>query len=170
MSANEALPAPPHLASEFCLWLWWTTDTRGHTFDLGDEVGTVDVWVDDRIAFRGMLDKASAVLTGEDAATTPEARAALRAGKVLQDVRVGFRRDDREHLFTLKGPTLEITAAKLPQVVKDGVAESLHERMFLYEEIVLVVRALYRMFAEVRVSDAWGAEVLPAVAAWAAEA
>jgi hypothetical protein len=42
--------------------------------------------------------------------------------------------------------------------------------MFLYEEIVLVVRALYRMFAEVRVSDAWGAEVLPAVAAWAAEA
>jgi hypothetical protein len=68
-------------------------------------VGAIHLWVDDRLAFRRPEDtKVTAVMTGENPAASLEARAALAGGKVLQEIRVGLRRDDREFFFTLKGP------------------------------------------------------------------
>ena len=95
-----------------------------------------------------------------------EARAALAGGKVLNELRVGFRRDDREFTVTLKRPAMHITGAKLPQVVSDGVDEILYDRMFLYGELSMVLAALYDAFAEKRVSSEWDSEVLPGLRRW----
>lgn len=167
MSDTEGLPVLPHLSSEFYVWLWWASEVQGAAFDLADPVGRIDLWVDERLAFRSANDtKVTAIMTGEAPSTSLEARAALAGGKVLQDLRIGFRRDEREFTVTLKGPNLHLSGAKLPQVVSDGIDEVLYDRMFLYAELTLVVSALYRQFAEKRVSDVWDAEVLPALRAW----
>jgi hypothetical protein len=167
MSAEDGLPAPPHLASEFYVWLWWATEVRDGSFDLGGELGHVDIRVDERLAFRNPNDtKVSAVMTGDNPGAQLESRAALAGGKVLQDLRIIVRRDDREFGVTLKGPSMDLQRMKLPQQVDGGGEESLYDRMFLYEELTFVLSALYKEFSATRVSPRWKREVLPAIQAW----
>jgi len=162
----EGLPIPTHVAGEFYAWLWWVSEQQGGTLDLGDPVGRVDVWVDERLAFRNPGDqKVAAVMTGDNPAATLEARAALAGGKVLQELRIGVRRDDREFFATLKGPAMHMQGLKLPQTVKGG-EEALYDRMHLYEELCLVVAALFRQWAALRDSERWEPEVLPALHTW----
>ncbi|MCB9676006.1 MAG: hypothetical protein H6737_12860 [Alphaproteobacteria bacterium] len=167
MSEQDGLPVLPHLAGEFYTWLWWSSEVQGAVFSLPDPVGQIELWVDERLAFRNADDtKVTAVMTGEAPSTSLEARAALAGGKVLNDLRVGIRRDDREFTVTLKGPAMHITGAKLPQVMSEGIDEVLYDRMFLYGELSLVLAALYDTFAEKRVSAAWESEVLPGLRRW----
>lgn len=101
MSAAEVTPIPAHVAGELYVWLWWASEQSGGAFDLPDPVGRITLWVDDRLAFRRPDDsKVTAVITGENPSTTLEARAALAGGKVLQELRIGLRRDDREFFVT----------------------------------------------------------------------
>lgn len=164
---NEGLPILPHVAGEFYAWVWWASERNGSSFDLPHPIGPVDVWVDERLAFRNADDsRVSAVMTGDNPAASLEARAALAGGKVLQEIRLGVRREDREYFVTLKGPAMHVTALKLPQAVKDGGAEVVFERIHLYDEFVFVLSGLVRAFAELRVSPTWDAEVLPDLHAW----
>jgi len=167
MAETEGLPIVPHLAGEFYTWLWWASEQRGAVFALPEPIGAVDAWVEDRLAFRRPDDtKVAAVMTGENPAATLEARAALAGGKVLQEIRLGLRRDDREFFVTLKGPSMHLTGLKLPQVVTEGGEEVLYERIHLVNELVLVLGGLYREFAAVRASKEWQQEVLPALQDW----
>lgn len=164
---SEGLPIPSHLAGEFYAWLWFQSEKNGGAFSLPHPVGHVDVWVDERIAFRNPDEqKVAAVMTGENPSATLEARAALAGGKVLQDLRVGVRRDDREYTVTFKGPALHFQGLKLPQVVSDGGEEVILDRMHLYEEICLILAGLFRQWADLRSSGAWASEVLPELKAW----
>lgn len=163
----EGLPVVPHLAGEFYAWLWWRSEVQGSAFDLPAPVGSVDVWVDERLAFRNADEgRVSAVMTGDNPAGTLEARAALAGGKVLHEIRVGIRREDREYLVTLKGPAMHMTALKLPQVVTEGDAELVFERIHLYDEVCFVLASLYRQFAEIRCGAAWQEEVVPGLQDW----
>ena len=169
--SDEGTPALPHLSTEFFTWLWYASEREGGSFWLGDEVGRVDAWVDERLAFRNPdEDKVRAVLTGENAAATLEARAALAGGKVIRDLRLCVRREDRDYVVTLRGPHLDLQGVKLPPHAKDGDAELLYERVFLYEDLWYAIGALYRRFAEERASDDWVAVTLPAIRAWVAGA
>lgn len=165
--AQDGLPVLPHLSGEFYAWLWWASEVQGAVFELPDPVGQVELWVDERLAFRNADDtRVTAVMTGEAPSTSLEARAALAGGKVLNELRVGFRRDDREFTVTLKGPAMHVSGAKLPQVVSDGQDEVLYDRMFLYSELSLVLAALYNAFAAKRTSPEWESEVLPGLRRW----
>ena len=165
----DPTPALPHLATEFFAWLWYASERDGGTFALGD--GSVfSFWVDDRLSFRlPDEDKARAVLTGESAAATLEARAALAGGKVVRDLRLALKREEREYAVTLRGIHLDLQGAKLPAELKAGdeAAEVLYERMFLVDELWFLVGALYKRFAEERTSAAWDTEHLPAMRSWA---
>lgn len=167
MAEEEGLPIVPHLAGEFYTWLWWASEKNGAAFDLPAPVGAVDLWVDERLAFRAPEEsKVVAVMTGENPAATLESRAALAGGKVLQEIRLGMRREDREYLVTLKGPAMHLTALKLPQVVVEGGEEVLFERVHLYEEVCFVLTGLLREFARLRTGAEWQDTVLPALKDW----
>lgn len=167
MSANEATPIPPHLAGELYLWLWWASEEQQGRFELGQPVGAIHLWVDDRLAFRRPDDtKISAVMTGENPASSLEARAALAGGKVLQDIKIGIRRDDREFSLVLRGPGMFIGGLKVPQVLSEEKDEAVVDRMFLIEEVQFILDGLLQAFAAVRASPRWRDEVLPRMRAW----
>lgn len=161
---------PPHVSAEFFVWLWYSSEVDRGSLDLGGDAGEIQFWVDDRISFRAPgEDKATAVMTGERPTDAPESRAALAGGKVLSDVRLVVRREEREYTVTIKGPRVSIAGAKLPAQVKTGdVAEILYDRMFLYEELHFILAALFRKFAEERASARWTQEVLPGLRNWVA--
>ncbi|NOY25895.1 MAG: hypothetical protein GXP62_08495 [Oligoflexia bacterium] len=166
----DPTPTLPHLVTEFFAWLWYASERDGGTFAVGD--GSVfTYWIDDRLSFRlPDEDKARAVLTGESAAATLEARAALAGGKVVRDLRLALKREEREYAVTLRGLHLDLQGAKLPAELKasDDVSEVLLERMFLVDELWFLVGSLYRRFAAERTSAAWDTDHLPAMRQWAA--
>ncbi len=163
---SDATPVVPHQAGEFYAWLWWQSEERDGVFDLGGDIGRVDLWVDERLAFRNPAEtKVSAVLTGDNPSTTLEARAALAGGKVLQEIRIGVRRDEREFFFTLKGPAIELKQAKLPSLMSEGEEAAIYDRMFLYEELSFVLAGLLGLFSEARTSSQWEEDVA-AIRAW----
>jgi hypothetical protein len=174
---SQEAKALPHLASEFFAWIWYTSEARRGTLDLGEGVGAVDFWVGSRISFRAVdEDKARAVVTGESPSTTLEARAALAGGKVVNDLRLVLRREDREYEVTLRGPYLDLHNVRLPAQVKpaagdgaenkNGEDEILYERMYLYDELWFLLGALYARFAEERTGADWRTETLPSLKAW----
>lgn len=166
---EEGTPVLPHLASEFLLWLWWLAAQTGCRAHLGDDLGAVDFWVDDRLAFRAPDEgRAAAVLTGENPAESLEARAAVAGGKVLRELRLCIRRDEREFAVTLKAPSLDMAQVSLPQVVAGKGEEALYDRMFLHEELHTLVSAFFLLFASQRASDDWAAAVAPSIRAWIA--
>ncbi len=166
---SEPSPVVPHLAAEFLLWLWWCAERTGGVMDLGEELGSVDFWVDERLAFRAADDgKAAAVITGENPADSLEAKAAVAGGKVLRELRLGLRRDEREFAVTLKAPLLDLAGLRLPQVVRGQEEEALYDRMFLYEELHSLLVGLFAMFASQRLAPSWEVETVPDIRAWIA--
>jgi len=166
---SDSAAVMPHLTAEFFVWLWFAADREGGTFDLGPELGVVDMWIEERLSFRAVdEDKARAVLTGEDASKSAEARAALSSGKVVRDLQIHLRREEREYTVTLRGPHLDLGGLKLPAHSPEGEDELLYERMFLYEDAWSVIRGLYRVFAQERVSPDWHTRTLPEIRAWSA--
>ena len=156
-----------HLPSEFLTWLWFTSEQEGGTLQLDGDQGRVDVWVDDRIAFRSQEDdKPRTVLTGENPSATLEARAALAGGRVVRELRLALRKDDREYSVALKGANLDIVGAKLPGLVKGGIEEVLYDRMYLYEELAWLLSALLKRFARERTAPEWSNSTLPAMRRW----
>ena len=163
---SNATPVPSHLAGEMYLWLWWASEQQGARFEV-PRLGTVHVWIDDRLAFRRADDtKITAVMTGENPAASLEARAALTGGKVLQELRVGIRRDDREFSVTLKGPAIYLGGLKVPQVLAEDAGEAVIDRMFLVGEVQAVIDGLVQAFAKLRSSPAWEEDVEPSIRAW----
>ena len=167
MSNAQATPIPPHLSSEFYLWLWWRSERDEAAFDLPSPVGPVLAWVEDRLAFRRPTDpRPTSVMTGENPAASLESRAALAGGKVLHELRVALKRDDREFHLTLKGPSLDVGQLKIPQVLGDNPDEAVVDRMFLVEECLLILDGLLRAFYADRADDTWRRDALPAMREW----
>lgn len=170
MSA-EATPTLPHVTSEFYVWLWWHIERFGGEMVLPDPVGPIDVWIDERLAFRVPGEpKVTAVITGDNPSATLESRAALAGGKVLDQVRIGLRRDSREFLVTLKGAAMDLTQVKLPTVLDSAEDEVVYDRMFLYEELCLVMGGLFNRFADLRTSSDWESDAGADLRKWLAGA
>jgi len=167
--SEDATPALPHLSTEFFIWLWYASERDAGTMALSDNIGVVDVWVEDRLSFRGLeQEKARAVVTGENTASSLEARAALATGKVVRDIQIHLRREEREYTVTLRGVNLDLSA-KLPPHAGEGEDGLLYERMYLYEDLWFVIEGLYRRFARERTHDMWPA-TLKGIRAWVAGA
>jgi len=162
----EETPSLPHLSTEFFVWLWYASDRDGGTMELPGHVGVVDVWVDQRLAFSAIDGEgARAVVTGENTASSLEARAALAGGKVVRDVQLHLRRESREYTVTLKGVHLDLAGVKFPPHTGDGDDGLLYERMYLYEDLWFTLEGLYRRFAEERTSPGWK-ETLACIRGW----
>lgn len=172
LTQDDVTPVVPHLAPEFYTWLWWRSEQSGGSFDVdeGDAkqaVGRIELWVDDRLAFRIPGDKkVSAVLTGDNPAESLEAKAALFGGKVLHEVRLRLKREDREFAVTLKGPEMHLTRISLPQALKDSEEEAIYDRLFLYDELVFIIQGLFQAFSAERLSEAWTRTTAPALREW----
>jgi len=164
------MSALPHLASDFFAWLWYTTESSGGHLELDGR--EIQIWVDDRIAFRSPSEEqARAVLTGADAPRGAEARAALGSGKVIREFRLVVAWEGREYRVTLVAPALDMRALMLPPIPEDAgdSADLLYARMEALDELWSVIGTLYRRFARVRTTDAWSEQVVPGVRSWLSE-
>lgn len=155
------------LGREFLLWLWVETEAFETDFR-PTGVNPVALWFESRLALA--FDEDEALLKSASPAQSPEAKEALRRGKLPKEARLRVIREGLEYAFTMKADTLGLTAVSIPAELKtreDTMDEVLYERMRLLEDLETTLEALYGDFLRLRLSPAWEADIVPEMGRWA---
>jgi hypothetical protein len=193
MDLHEMIEQTRFLGRELLVWMWWKSDLFEGRMDVTGH-GECEVWIDDQITLEAAGAKVErSQLRGTSPAASPEAREALRQGKVPTKARISItlpgvartsetrggkaerrttRKDpdpvpeEREFGFVLHAETLALSSVKTPALLQDEIEERFYERMYLLEELDSVLRALVAEFFRLRVSRNWDTEFAPAIRAW----
>lgn len=148
---------------EFLVWLWFESELAdGQLFAPG--FGRCEVRLEGQITL--VCDKEQSRLKGVSPSGEPEAREALRQGKLPTQARVRVSAGELEYAFLFHADTLALGAIKIPNVMKDEAEEQFYERMYLVEELEAFFAALYGQFIAIRLSTLWPEHVLPAITSW----
>jgi hypothetical protein len=165
MDLVDLIESHRFLGSEFMMWLWFRSEMHEGMIPLGDRKAC-EFYLDDRITLEAdMVETEQSLLKGGAPASTPEAREALRQGKVPTQARVRTHYDGQEFVFTLKAGELQLSSVKIPAVLSKEEDEKFYERMYLMETLEGLLDHLYGEFLSVRLSPAW-ASVTEQIRVW----
>lgn len=170
----ELEPAPTGLEERaywsFLQWIWFAAEREGGKLS-APEIGTIDVWVNERIVLKDLAESgAKTVMTGDGVGARDGARVDFANGRTPEEVRFGLRREDREYTFSLRGSLLDLVGVKLPAQVKTGDDEKLYERMYLYDELVYCLDKIRQQWDEECTGPTWTDLTRPAMRGWVQEA
>jgi hypothetical protein len=147
------------LGNEFLLWLWHEADARKSVVDIGDRQVTVfiDKSLDLDCAY-GQTGKDS--LRGDGPSRMPEARDALRTGKLPRKAGLMLDMNKQQFTLTLSGDSLSISGAKLPDVEEaDSPRVLFEERIALMRDLCKSLDGMYETFLNIRTSPNWEGQV-----------
>ena len=168
---GDALQTKAFLGREFLTWLWWKIETDGSSIDAGGDLGSVEMWVADKVVFvvPGM-DQQVQTLKGGDPSRTLEASAALLTGKMVKELRVGSRIDsDVEIGFTLKAPGLSpsgIKVVRAADMAAEDIIDDSDRTISDVETIVNLTDGLFELFLTERTNRDWEKSTLSTIRSW----
>ena len=169
MNLAERMKQTEFLGREFLTWLWFRSESGEGVFDLGD-LGTVELWFEGKMTLESDGDERGDKVTCSGAGTRlREARFALTKNKKITQAAVRLLKGNDEWSFSLDAAWLNLSSLKTPRVMQDQKEDPdglFYERMFLMEQPIEVVNALFERFILLRVSPEWEAEEMPALEAW----
>jgi hypothetical protein len=151
---------------EFLLWLWFESVLFETNLAPTGEP-TCALWLETRLTLS--FEKDESVLKSATPGAAPEAREALRQGKLPREARLRLTTGEREFAWLFRADTLALANLAVPAELKkdDEVHEVLYERMRLVEQLEATLGALWSDFLALRLSDAWDGAVVPALMAFA---
>ncbi|MCP4342291.1 MAG: hypothetical protein GY799_26310 [Desulfobulbaceae bacterium] len=165
------------LGQEFLTWLWWKSEERGGSVDLPGEGDITVVFEKHMLLESGEGESMEKIVCTGLQAELQEARTGLRMGKKLEQARIIIGHRDYEYSFTLAAALMEFRNVKLPKTEAtendksdnpEEIEGMILERVFLFEELIKLVNGTFRMFLDVRLSEAWRDE-LQKIRAWVAK-
>jgi hypothetical protein len=148
------------LGNEFLLWLWFYADAKDGEVKT-KEAGEVAILFDrslDLDCTYGATGKDS--LRGTGPTRMPEAKDALRTGKVPRKAFLTINARGNQYDFTINPEQFSLSGAKLPPIEEAETARVLfEERIALLRDLAGTLDALYETFLEARASSAWEGQV-----------
>lgn len=154
---------------EFLLWLWFESET--FETNLRPHGGApCALWFETRMTLS--FEKDESVLKSAAPAASPEAKEALRQGKLPREAKLRMTNGEHEFAWILRGDTLSCASVTVPAELKDkgdDVHEVFYERMRLLEELEAILQALWSDFLTLRLSEAWQSAVVPMLKKFADE-
>ena len=182
MSDNITDLVPPHLTSDFFLWLWLSSvqelgqvplpnkrnpqlrdnDSNGNSEENNEEqYDGISYYVDNRLVLHSPnVEGNRAVITGDNASSAVEGKAALSSGKMIQELQLYLTIEGLDYSLTLKGPLLDMSSVKFPPISLEGDSKNdmkanILLRMSQYDDLHYYMSVLYQHFAKLRLSDEW---------------
>lgn len=143
------------LGNEFLLWLWHEADQRDGTIETesGDAAIFIDKLLDLDCAY-GVSGRDS--LRGDGASRMPEARDALRTGKLPRKAGLILDFSNQQFNFALNAESFSVTSAKLPNIEDADTPRTLYEeRVALMRDLWKGIDSLFAAFLKRRCSSAW---------------
>jgi hypothetical protein len=166
-SLAESIETRKFLGREFLVWLWFESETFEQKFSI-EGFGECELWLEKSLSLEALTEggKEKATLAGVAPSGGPEAREALRQGKMPIKAKIAIRRDEQDFALTLDADSLGLSGVKIPALLKGEGDDPFYERMTFIEEIEGAIETLYREFLIVRLRDTWDKAVVPAIRAW----
>lgn len=146
---------------EFLLWLWFESEVF-ETNLAPTGMGRCALWIETRLSLS--FEKDESLLKSASPASSPEAKEALRQGKLPREARLRLTTGEHEFAFMLKGDTLGLASVAIPAELKnkdDEQHEVFYERMRLLEDLESILEALWSDFLTLRLSEAWDGQIVP---------
>jgi hypothetical protein len=154
------------LGNEWLMWLWFTTHAESAEVVVnpaGDGVTTL---------FAGSLDlKCPFGLTGsesikaDDPTRLPEAREAIRTGKIPLRAGLHLVRQGEPYLCAIRGDVMHVSGLRLPPLDEVDDRVIFEERIGQLRHFATTLDDLYSVFLKQRLSAQWPAR-LAAIRAW----
>jgi hypothetical protein len=169
-SAGELQETRRFLGREFLAWVWFESELFETRFTIA-KFGECTLWLERSIALEssGEREVEKSKLTGEAPSGRPEAREALRQGKLPTQAKLVIERGEQQFSLVLDADTLGFSGVKIPALLKGEGDEPFYERIGLIEELEGAIESLYRSFLLLRLDASWGRAVMPAIRAWMRE-
>ncbi len=151
---------------EFLLWIWfeseiYETNLRAFGKD------PIAIWLETNLTLVSEAEetRVKSAMPG----ATPEAKQALRQGKLPKTAKLRAVLNQNEYEWGFKADELAISGLKVPGVLKskEDAHEALYERMMLRADLEEHWVALYKDFLALRLHEAWESVVTPSMKAWA---
>ena len=143
------------LGNEFMVWLWHEADAKAGSIPV-EGLGEVAILFDkslDLDCVYGQTGKDT--IRGDGPTRTPEARDALRVGKVPR--KAGLILNCKEQFeLTLTGESLAVSTCKLPEIEDAETPRALfEERITLIRDFAKIIDGLFGAFLKIRSSSSW---------------
>ncbi len=151
--SNEHSTAPDFLGNEFLFWLWWKLESESDVITMADGTDAT-VMLTKTLALEcpcGESGKES--ISAESPVQLPEARQAIRSGKLPRKSGMTVIYEGRQYDLTLQAETFGISGAKIH--LEDGEEFGDDERIDAIRTISDTVDAMFHVFCERRTSGKW---------------
>jgi hypothetical protein len=169
MQLLERLGTTEFIGREFLAWLWFKSATGEGNFSLG-ETGTAEIWFDGRIVLQpAQDDRDERVICLGDTSRSREARFALAECKSVTEAKIKLCLGDNEWSFILDSTWLNFKSFKTPKVMNDDKEDPdglFYEKLYLIEQALLAMDAIFACFIALRLSEDWVTRELPALRRW----
>ncbi len=167
MDLADRIEGARFLGREFLVWLWYESETNESTLALpGGE--SCALWLEEQLTLviNNLLEKAESRLKGSTPSLSPEAKEALRQGKLPVKAKIRIDRGPQSWSFLFDADTLNIATVSIPALITEDGDERFYERMQLIEELEEMIGGLYERFLRLRTSPEWEREAVPALRKW----
>ncbi|MBO6934068.1 MAG: hypothetical protein JJ863_03810 [Deltaproteobacteria bacterium] len=143
------------LGRELLVWLWFESERREGLLSLPGGDGC-ELWLEEQLTL--VAEKAETKLKAGAPSTTPEAKEALRQGKLPTKAKMRITRGPQSWSFVFDADSLSVSGVKVPAQITEDTDEKFYERMQLVEELEAMLGGLYERFVELRTSQGWESE------------
>jgi hypothetical protein len=143
------------LGNEFLLWLWHEADHHAGVIEWEGDSATV--LIDRVLDMDCALGESGRVqLKGDGPARMPEAKAALRTGKLPRRVGLVVHANQQQFRLTLSAESFAVSGAVLPDVAEaDSPRMVFEERISMLRDLAAALDNMFDAFLRVRCSSAW---------------
>lgn len=155
------------VGQEFLTWLWWKSEERGGSVFIPGQGDVIVVFEKHMLLEYGRGQENEKVICRGLQTELKEARTGIFIGKKLEQARIRLELNEQQWSFTLAAALMEFRNVRLPKTAAadaynpDQQQENeavILERIALFEELVSLVDALFKVFLEVRVGLEWRTE------------
>lgn len=156
-----------YLGNEFLLWLWWYLETQSDTVLLSDG-SEVTCMLHKTLSLECPVGETGKdTMSAESPVKLPEARQAIRCGKLPRKSGMILSRFGEQYQFVLQAEGFQINGAKIDTSEPSG-KNAREERVENLRHFMETLDLLYGAFCERRISDDWP-EDLDQIANWMQE-
>lgn len=156
------------LGKDFLTWLWYKCDNFPACFV--DSAGMpISISMDKRVTIEnGDRENRETSIVSGDCSPLEDARFGLLYGKKVTSAIIRLEKDSLDFQFTIRARDFSISSLKLPKIDKTAGEDAdayVLERIFLLESCMGAFDSIYKTFLNLRLSQAWDAE-LAAIKSW----
>jgi hypothetical protein len=156
------------LGNEFLLWLWWIVEGEADSIKLPDD-STVAVMMSRTLSLECPLaETGKESFSHESPIRLPEAKHAVRLGKLPRKSGLTLIRHDEQYDFTISAETLGVASAALPKLDSETFVAFRQDRVDQIRHLTETIDLLFAAFIHRRLSSSWPSD-LKKLRAWLRE-